>query len=508
MSTSPALTTPEGIANRALQHCGATGIESLTENSKNAAEVLKCYDSLRQAELRDNVWTFSCRRAVLYPINTPITGAPVGTTVAPTLLLDPAAWDVTKQYSYGYIVEHNGTIWCNNALTSTAQEPGASATKNWDVYFGSMCVNPWSNPLALDAQSSNVSVTAIGFYVGDLVYIGAQVFVSLENSNTQSPLDPVSWSAASVYSAGQVVLDAQGWEWRSFVNNNVALTPGVYSMWNATPTYAIGAYVIGSDRILYKAILANQNHNPANGASPTQWTAVGTPGSWPLFQLNRTYAKNDYVAGLDGQVYQSLQNSNIGNDPLTATFNPNVPGGNWWIAVGVTAPWIANFGVSGGSSAWLGIDAGLEPINIMYPIGTGPSIQTQNKNIFYLPNGYMREAPQEPKAGSVSFLGAPTGLQYNDWELNGNFLISSTVYPIIFRFVADVSQVSTMDPMFKEAFAARVGMEVCEPLTQSNQKIATIERQYKKFMDRAKTTNGIEQGPTEPPEDDYITCRI
>ena len=507
MSTSPALKTPVDIANRALQHCGATGITSLSDNDKGAAEVSKCLDSLRQAELRDNVWTFSCKRAVLYPINTPISGAPFGTTVQPTLLLHPSEWVATRQYPFGYVVTHNGTVWCNNALSSVNQEPGADGVTNWDVYFGSMCVNPWINPTGT-VPPDNTTVSAIGYFVGDLVYIGKQTFVSLQNSNTASPLDPDAWLSTVYYSEGQVVADADGFEWRSFTNNNLGNQPGVYGMWSSVPTYAIGALVIGSDAKLYKALVSNSNHNPANGASPTQWSLVGNPGSWPLWDMNRTYAQNEFAAGIDGQVYQSVQAGNIGHDPTTSTYNANTPSSNWWVAIGVTVPWIANFGAGASNSAWLGIDATLDPINIMYPIGTGPSIQTQNKNIFFLPNGHLREAPQEPKAGSVSFLGAPTGRMYDDWEFNGDFIISQSPYPIIYRFVADVSQVTQMDPMFKEAWAARIGMEICEPITQAAAKIATIERHYKRTMDRAKTTNGIEQGPTEPPEDDYITCRI
>jgi hypothetical protein len=505
MSTSPALKTNVDIANRALQHCGATGITSLDDNDKNAAEVKKCLDSLRQAELRDNVWTFACKRAVLYPINTPISGAPFGTTAQPTLLLNPSEWNAGRQYPFGYIVQHNGTYWCNNALSSVGQEPGLDATTNWDVYFGSVCVNAWGDPTG-DVPPDGV--TTIGYFVGDLVYVGSQVFVSLQNSNVASPLDPDAWSSTVVYSEGQTVADADGWEWRSFTNNNIGAQPGVYGMWSSAPTYSVGSYVIGSDRVLYKALVSNSNHNPASGASPTQWSAVGAPGSWPLWENARTYAENDYVAGTDGQVYQAVQGSNTNHQPVGATYNPNTPATNWWVPVGITVPWYANFGAGASNGAWLGIDASLDPINIMYPIGTGPSIQTQNKNIFFLPNGHLREAPQEPKAGSVSFLGAPTGRMYDDWEFNGNFIISQSPFPIIYRFVADVSQVPQMDAMFKEAWAARIGLEVCEPLTQATAKIATIERQYKRFMDRAKTTNGIEQGPTEAPEDDYITCRI
>jgi hypothetical protein len=63
------------------------------------------------------------------------------------------------------------------------------------------------------------------------------------------------------------------------------------------------------------------------------------------------------------------------------------------------------------------------------------------------------------------------------------------------------------DPMFVEGFGSRIALETCEPITQSTEKLKAIAGEYKTFMGEARTVNAIEQGPTEPPEDDYITCR-
>ena len=130
------------------------------------------------------------------------------------------------------------------------------------------------------------------------------------------------------------------------------------------------------------------------------------------------------------------------------------------------------------------------------------------KNAFMLPNGYLREAPQDPKRGSVSFLGAPTGRMYEDWIIDGQYLISNSSDPIKLRFVADVQQVAKMDDMFCEGLAARIGLEVVETLTQSGAKKQQIEADYGKFMMEARMVNGIEEDSVEPPEDDFITCRI
>jgi hypothetical protein len=65
-----------------------------------------------------------------------------------------------------------------------------------------------------------------------------------------------------------------------------------------------------------------------------------------------------------------------------------------------------------------------------------------------------------------------------------------------------------MDPMFCEGLAARIGLEICEEVTQSGEKLKTIASEYKLFMSEAREINGIEVGPVESPEDDYIVCRI
>ena len=75
-------------------------------------------------------------------------------------------------------------------------------------------------------------------------------------------------------------------------------------------------------------------------------------------------------------------------------------------------------------------------------------------------------------------------------------------------FVADVTDVRLMDAMFCEGLGARIGLEVCEPLTQSTAKKTTISQIYQKFMGEARTVNAIEQGAVDPPEDDFITVRF
>jgi len=97
---------------------------------------------------------------------------------------------------------------------------------------------------------------------------------------------------------------------------------------------------------------------------------------------------------------------------------------------------------------------------------------------------------------------------YTDWNFEGDYITSRSSFPIMLRFVADIIDVRSMDPMFCEGLAARIASEIVERLTQSTSKRGGILATYNKTMGEARVVNGIETGPTESPEDDYVTCRI
>ncbi len=107
----------------------------------------------------------------------------------------------------------------------------------------------------------------------------------------------------------------------------------------------------------------------------------------------------------------------------------------------------------------------------------------------------------------MSYLGAPTSLLYLDWNFEGAYITSEQVDPIMLRFAADVVDVATMDAMFCEGLAARIGLEVCQPLTQSSDLLKTIASEYDKFMNEARLVNAIMVGAEQPPLDDYLACR-
>jgi hypothetical protein len=293
--------------------------------------------------------------------------------------------------------------------------------------------------------------------------------------------------------------------------------------WSQTTVYSQGSFVVFNGSVYLSLVNVNTGNFP-NAAGSVSWVIVtGGTLSMSLFDLNlgndpansplpwaigTTYSIGNVVAGSDGIAYVSLTNSNLGNDPtLDAGVN--------WSSSGLLVPWTRTFTQGGGNSLWTQIGGasfpfgvGISKLNIIYPVNSGPVSQSLTRNVFRLPAGFLKKAPQDPTAGTMSWLGAPSNLAFEDWTYFGDYLVSMDSYPIVLRFVADVQDVATMDPMFCEGLACRIGFEICETLTQSNTKQQTIASTYKEFMNKAKRSNAIDMSATEPPLDDFIACRI
>jgi hypothetical protein len=362
-----------------------------------------------------------------------------------TMLLAPALWTAETTYFAGSLVSYDDLTWISRVPDNLNFEPGT--TTGWDLYFGTLTVAPYDSTVTYEA--------------GELVYTTAgdgtnRVYLSLQSSNADNPATATAWAATTTYRKNDVVT-------RSAV------------------TYM-------------SLIDLNLNQDPSS--APALW-AVGT-----------AYSIGNQVGASDGVIYTSVTNANTGNDPTQ-------DGGTNWTNTGVLNPWTRVFVGGAGSVKWRQIGGAefpsgvmLTTIDMLYPLGSGPSSQASSRNVFHLPSGYLKQAPQDPKAGSVSWLGSPTNRGYDDWNFQDAYLVSSDSGPILFRFVADVASVPQMNSMFCEGLGARIALATCETITQSREKIGTIGQIYEKFMRDARLQNFIETGPVEPPMDDWLAVRF
>jgi hypothetical protein len=451
MPTQAVFQTREDIANRALQKVGARLITSLQDGSKQSAQVNGCYDKLRQAELGRNNWEFSIKLACTRPMTTT------------TFLFQPEAWSAGAVYQQGAIVvDTAGAYWQSQVSNNQNNTPGllvAGTQPWWDAYCGPMAVQPWVQPgttvisaqVPGDPYGLQVGQSG-GYFAGELVYTTTgqgsyTVYVSTVNGNSDNPNSATPWSATTSYTQGQVV-SYNGWDYMSLFQLNLNNEPDLSPVpWQSGINY------VATDKVQYLGVI--------------------------FYALQ---ASTGVIPGSDNQVY--------------------------WGTYGQLAAWAPNFVAPITDLQWLRTRGTLQPFQFIYPLGTGPTDDASTRNVFPLPAGYLRMAPQGPREGSSSYLGAPSGLQYTDWELQDGVIISRDFNPIVVRFSADIINVRKMNALFCEGLACRIAEEICEALTQSTDKLGRIKADYEEFMGTARLINAIEEGPTEPPIDDWVSCRI
>lgn len=363
-----------------------------------------------------------------------------------TMLLRPALWSQTITYFYGSIVQdENENYWISKIPANLANDP--LLTDFWLPYFGPLAIPMWDTTGTTAYFSGEVVYTT----AGDGTY---RAYLSLVDGNSDNPATATTWSATVTYRKDDVVTFSS---------------------------------------VAYKSLIdVNLNNEP--DLAPALW-AVGT-----------TYAIGNKVGGSDGNIYQSVGSGNVGHDPTTDA-------GVHWTNTGVLNPWTTVIGGGTGSVQWLEIGGAefssgvaLTPYRPSYPIGSGPVSQSQTRNVFHLPNSFLRPAPQMPKTGTP-YLGGPSGNVFKDWTYENEFLVTFDGGPIVYRFVADVTDVRRMHAMFCEGLAARIGLEICETITQSTAKVQTIAQEYSRWIGRAKLADAIEQGYVDQPDDDFVSVR-
>lgn len=304
-------------------------------------------------------------------------------------------------------------------------------------------------PMTADLHDADLT-----YFAGELVYTivgtgGFVVWCSLQNSNTDVPGTALAWDTATTYGLNDVV-SYGGYQWRSLITLNAGTTPAV---------------------------------------APNDWDEAVT------------YSAAQTVTASDGYIYSSVGGSNVGHDPAEDS------AGTYWTNTGVPAAWSKTPTIYSSSPKWRALYANLTNISLTWPIGTGPASQTGTANLYRLPANWLRDAPQDPKAGSWTYVGGPGGIAYDDREKEDEYFVSSEGGPIILRFAADVTVVPKMDPLFCRALACALALQSAEPITQQEGKYRKAGQFYSTFMGEARTINAIEVGSEEPAEDEYIQVR-
>ena len=93
------------------------------------------------------------------------------------------------------------------------------------------------------------------------------------------------------------------------------------------------------------------------------------------------------------------------------------------------------------------------------------------------------------------------------WVVEGRKLLSDEGTPLKMRYVRREEDPNTFDSLLVSAIAARLAMELCEELTQSNTKRERAGEEYAAILTIARKADGQEQSPMPFEEDDWVNAR-
>lgn len=114
-----------------------------------------------------------------------------------------------------------------------------------------------------------------------------------------------------------------------------------------------------------------------------------------------------------------------------------------------------------------------------------------------LPSDYVRLLPNDEGYN----------LNSNDWQIEAGYIVTDDSDPLNIRYIYDLEDPNIMDALFREALSCRLALELCEELTQSNQKKESLRLDYKDAIREARRVNAILNVAGKPPEDEWITIR-
>ena len=119
-------------------------------------------------------------------------------------------------------------------------------------------------------------------------------------------------------------------------------------------------------------------------------------------------------------------------------------------------------------------------------------------NSFQLPSDFLRLLPPDPKWNRNDL----------DWHIEGRAIYTDDAAPLNVRYIYQVTDPNSFDPLFREVLAAKMAWEMCEEITQSNTKQSSAKSDYVDMIRLAKRTNAIENVPVDAPYDLWLSVRL
>lgn len=96
----------------------------------------------------------------------------------------------------------------------------------------------------------------------------------------------------------------------------------------------------------------------------------------------------------------------------------------------------------------------------------------------------------------------------HDWKIEGLYIVTADAAPLQFRYIADLTDPTTYDASFTEAFALSLAAAVCKEVTGSESEANSVRAELKGVIAEAKRDNAIEEDPQESVQDDWLDAML
>lgn len=93
------------------------------------------------------------------------------------------------------------------------------------------------------------------------------------------------------------------------------------------------------------------------------------------------------------------------------------------------------------------------------------------------------------------------------YRLEGQWIIADTAGPLQILYIRRVEDTGLYDPLFADALAARIAMQVAKKITGSDSAKTRAAEEYELTLRTAKEVNGKEDAPQDMPQDPWVTAR-
>lgn len=94
------------------------------------------------------------------------------------------------------------------------------------------------------------------------------------------------------------------------------------------------------------------------------------------------------------------------------------------------------------------------------------------------------------------------------WAIEGGAVLCNFGAPLKIRYVRDIMDTASFDPLFADVMAARLAYDACEEITNSTNKQAAAGERYKQCLNDAVRANSIERPPSGILDDSWMVARL